>query len=279
MSCQIRYVVMIACMFLTVFATVLHSLSAQEMEYPIAAAATEDGAIYVADIDVPAIWKIKDGKIEKYFEGSKKYRTPLNRVRSLAIDRDGKLLAGDSAMREVYRFDDSAQPVPLTKGGIGIPRAIAVLQNGDLMVSDQELHCIWKVPAAGGDPVLFVEVPGIIALCADKEDQLWITSSPKHDLRRVSTDGKIENIVSDGPLEFPQDVTVDDAKNVFVADNYAKTIWKIAEGKAPEKFVTGDPLISPVGITRLGDKLIVTDPRAKALFQIDSDGKITKISP
>ena len=125
MSCQIRYVVMIACMFLTVFATVLHSLSAQEMEYPIAAAATEDGAIYVADIDVPAIWKIKDGKIEKYFEGSKKYRTPLNRVRSLAIDRDGKLLAGDSATREVYRFDDSAQPVPLTKGGIGIPRAIA----------------------------------------------------------------------------------------------------------------------------------------------------------
>ena len=85
--------------------------------------------------------------------------------------------------------------------------------------------------------------------------------------------------MSDGPLEFPQDVTVDDAKNVFVADNYAKTIWKIAEGKAPEKFVTGDPLISPVGITRLGDKLIVTDPRAKALFQIDSDGKITKISP
>ena len=118
------------------------------MQYPISAVAAADGTIYVADTIAPAIWKIKAGKIEKYFEGSKKYRTPMNRPCCLAIDGGGKLLVGDSATREVYRFDDAGKPTPLTKGKIGIPRAIVVMPGGDLMVTDQELHCIWKVPAA-----------------------------------------------------------------------------------------------------------------------------------
>jgi len=41
-------------------------------------------------------------------------------------DDQGKLLAGDSATREVYRFDEAGNPVPLTKGKIGIATAIAV---------------------------------------------------------------------------------------------------------------------------------------------------------
>ena len=265
--------IIVACLF------VARGACAEEMQYPVAAAVAQDGTIFVADINAPAIWKIKDGKIEKYFEGSKKFRTPLNRPRCLAIDENGKLLAGDSATREVYRFDDSGKPVPLTKGNIGIPRSIAVLPNGELMVSDQELHCIWKVPAAGGDPVKLVDVPGIIALCVDKDGELWLTSGPKNALQRVSPDGKIENVVTESPILFPQDVAVDDAKTVYIADNYSKAIWKVVAGQAPEKLVEGDPLVGPVGITRSGDKLIVTDPRAKAVFQIDAAGKLTKIAP
>ncbi len=249
------------------------------MQYPVAAAVAQDGTIYVADTGTPAIWKVKDGKVEMYFEASKKFRTPLNRPRCLAIDKDGKLLAGDSATREIYRFDDAGKPVPLTKGGIGIPRSIAVLANGDMMVSDQELHCIWKVPAAGGTPTKFVDIPGIVALCADKEGNLWVTSGPKYGLRRVTQDGKVENIIAESPFQNPQDVAVDGAHTVYIADNYSTTIWKVASGQQPEKLVSGDPLVSPVGLTWAGDKLIVTDPRAKALFQLDMSGKITQITP
>ncbi len=252
---------------------------AQELQYPVSAVAAADGTIYIADIDAPAIWKLKDGKLEKFFAASKKFRTPVNRPRCLAIDQKGKLLVGDSSTREVYRFDDAGKPVPLTKGGIGIPRAIVVLPSGELMVSDQELHCIWKVPAAGGTPAKFVAVPGVIAMCADNDGNLWVTSAPKHDLRKISPDGKIENVITDGPLQFPQEVAVDDAKTVYIADNYSKAIWKVPLGQKPEKMAEGAPLVSPSGVTRSGDKLIVTDPHAKAIFQVDAAGKVTKLWP
>ena len=60
---------------------------------------------------------------------------------------------------------------------------------------------------------------------------------------------------------------------------FTKTIWKIPLGGEPAKLAEGDPLVRPAGITRSGDKLIVTDPRAKAVFQIDMSGKVTKLAP
>ncbi|HBL43028.1 MAG TPA: hypothetical protein DDZ90_06490, partial [Planctomycetaceae bacterium] len=83
-----------------------------------------------------------------FFTGSKVFRTPLNAVRCVAIDKEGHVLAGDSSTREVYRFEKAgAKPQPLTNGGIGIPMDVVVLKNGDLLVSDLELQQIWKVPA------------------------------------------------------------------------------------------------------------------------------------
>ena len=169
--------------------------------------------------------------------------------------------------------------MPLTKGGIGIPRAIVVLPNGDLLVADQELKRIWKVPAAGGVPEKFVDVPGLIAVCRDKDGDLWAITSPEHDLRKITADGKIENVITRGPFQFRQEVAVDDAKTVYISDNYAKAIWKVPLGKKPVKLAEGAPLVGPTGVIWTGEKLIVTDPRAKAVFEIDADGKVTKIAP
>ncbi len=45
------------------------------------------------------------------------------------------------------------------------------------------------------------------------------------------------------------------------------------------KLVAGDPLVGPVGIARAGDKLLVVDPKVKALFQVEMDGKVTRLVP
>src|SRR3990167_3554221 len=95
------------------------TISAQELQYPVSVAAAEDGTLYIADRNFHGIWKFANGKLEKFFEGSAKFRTPLNAVRCVAMDHQGKLLAGDSATREVYRFDEAGNPVPLTQGRIG----------------------------------------------------------------------------------------------------------------------------------------------------------------
>ena len=106
---------------------------AQELNYPLAVAAADDGTLYIADRYLPGVWKVTNGKTEVYFQGSKKFRTPLNAVRCLAIDKQGRLLAGDSATRDVYRFDESAKPKPLTGGKIGIPMDIAVAGDGNFV--------------------------------------------------------------------------------------------------------------------------------------------------
>ncbi|MFO7903697.1 MAG: NHL repeat-containing protein [Pirellulaceae bacterium] len=252
---------------------------AQRMQYPFAATMAENGVVFVADSHAPAIWAFENGELEKYFEASKDYRTPLNRPQCLALDPDGNLLVGDSATREVYRFDDAGNPVPLTDGKIGIPRAIVVMPGGDLMVTDRELHCIWKVPADGGVPERFAAVQGVIGMCGDDDGNLWVTSGRKPKLRKITPDGETNAVVTDGPFQFPQEVAIDDSNTVFVADNYAKTIWKISPGRKPVPWVEGDPLVSPIGVTWTGDKLIVTDPHAKAVFQVDDSGTVTQLVP
>lgn len=253
--------------------------SAQDLQYPVGIAVAADGTAYVADRDYHGVWKLANGQLEKYFEGSAKFRTPLNAVRCVAIDHQGKLLAGDSSTREVYRFDDAGVPVPLTKGQIGIPVAIAVRQSGEILVADQELQRIWKIPAEGGDRVELAAVEGIVGLCLDQDDQLWVTSRGKIPLRRIAPDGKVENVLSERVMQFPQQIVLDDAKNAYITDNYDKAIWKIPAGGAPVKLVAGEPFVNPVGLARAGDKLLVTDPHAKAIFQVDMDGKVTKVVP
>jgi hypothetical protein len=41
--------------------------------------------------------------------------------------------------------------------------------------------------------------------------------------------------------------------------------------------VSGEPLVNPVGLARHGDDLLVVDPRANAIFQVDARGKPTKL--
>ena len=77
------------------------NLLADGFQYPLAVGVDSNRTIYVVDRDLPGIWKVQDGKPSIYFQGSKKFRTPLNAVRCLAFDSKGVLSAGDSSTREV----------------------------------------------------------------------------------------------------------------------------------------------------------------------------------
>ncbi len=255
--------------------TAVGHVEAQEVQYPLSIA-VNDSAIMLADRNVPGIWKLEDGKPSAYFVGSKKFRTPLNAVRCVEFDSDGKLLAGDSSTREVYRFDDDAKPVPLTDGGIGIAMDIAINKAGDLFVTDLEIQRVMKVPKAGGKPEEVTEISGCRGLFVDKEDHLWVVSTTKNQLYRISPDGKEEIVCAERPFEFPHTVVVDDDLTAYVCDGYAKTIWKIPRGGKPKAWVKGEPFVNPVGMAIKGDTIYVVDPRAVAVFEIDREGKIAK---
>ncbi|MCH5375416.1 MAG: SMP-30/gluconolactonase/LRE family protein, partial [Planctomycetes bacterium] len=255
------------------------SCASAQMQYPLAVAATNDGTVFVGDRHLPGIWKIEGSEWTLFFQGSTTFRTPLNAVRCLAVDRAGALLAGDSATRDVYRFDNAAKSTPLTDGGIGIPMSIAVNSQGELLVADLELHRIWRVAAAGGEPELFAEVPAPRGVSIDAQDNLWVVSHGQDQLLRIAPDGTQTRVIEGRPFKFPNDVLLAADGTAFVSDGYGKTIWRVSADGKPIEFASGAPLVNPVGLAWRGENLLVADPHAKAVFAIAPDGKFTTLGP
>lgn len=256
------------------------SARGDEMLYPLSAVADSSGSIFVADRELPGVWKVTGNVLSTYFKGEKKFRTPLNAVRCLALDHEGKLLAGDSATRDVYRFDGDGKPQPLTKGEIGLPIAIAVAKGGDIFVADLELHIIFKIPSAGGKPTEFAKVVAPRGMTIDAEDNLWIICHRDDLLIKLSPEAKKSVVVKGQPLtapSFPAGIVVGKDGTAYIADGYNKAVWKVAADGKPAKLSAGEPLNYPVGLAWRGEKLLVTDPKAKGLFEVDLDGKATKL--
>lgn len=258
--------------------------AADGLEYPLSIAVDRSGVIFLADRNLPGVWRLEGERLGLFFRGAKKFRTPLNAIRCVALDREGRLLAGDSATTDVYRFDEKGNPQPLTAQGkphgqIGIPMGIAVDAEGSLLVSDLETNRIVKVPKEGGKVQPFAAVPAPRGLFYDSRRQLWVISGRR--LVTVSEAGETRTVVDDGVFHFPHTVVVGEDGTAYVCDGYAKAVWKIPPGQKLEKWVSGGPLENPVGMDLRQGKLFVVDSHAKAVFEIDAKGIVTprKASP
>ncbi len=256
--------------------TVVAQDAPAEFNYPLAVIAAPDGIVYVADRNLPGIWKVEGGNKSLYFHGSKKFRTPLNAVRCLAIDHQGKLLAGDSSTRDVYRFGDDGTPQPLTNGWIGIPMAIAVAPDGTIYTADLELHRIWKMPAEGAaEPEEFAVINSPRGLTLDPDGNLWVlsTSSADGQIQKVTADGTVEPFVKGHPFNLPHNIVRMEDGSFFVTDNYEHCVWKVTPDGEKEQWVAGKPLDRPVGLCRHGEKLLVADPHIRTIFELDPASK------
>ena len=242
--------------------------------YPLDVVLAKDGAAIVVDRNLPGLWKRQDEKLSVWVQGTKRFRQPLNAPRCVAIDKDGSILVGDSATREIYRIGDDGKPQPLTGGAIGIPMEIAVRADGSLMVADLETHALRKVSTDGKQiqSIARVNPRGVFV---DAQDKVWVVSQDPQQLQVVDDNGKSTAIVEKRTFEFAHQVVVNSRGEAFVSDGYKKAIWRVKPGAAPEVYFSGPPLDNPVGLLLDGDDLIVTDPRARQLFRI-VDGKCQK---
>ena len=264
---------------LLILGTLASGTAAQELQYPLAVVQHPSGAIFVADRNLPGIWKIENGQASVYFQASKKYRTPLNAVRCLALDAQGSLYACESATREIYKFDADGQPQALTKGYIGIPMGIVVNSQGDLMVADLERHCIFQVKPTG-EVSEFVKVQGPRGLAMDAQDRLWVLTNTGDALVRFNPDKTKQVLIAGVPFQFANQMVLDKEGNCYFCDGYAHSIMRFAEGGQPTAAFSGEPLKNPVGITYAAENLLIADPHAKAVFSLNlTDSKISAVYP
>lgn len=265
-------------LFLGSIPSTLAAQTAVNFQYPLSSAVAEDGTVFVADRKLPGIWKISGGKAEIFHQASKKFRTPLNAVWCVTFDSKGRLVAGDSATREIYRFDKTGKPTALTKGAIGIPICIAADGKGMLYVSDLETQRVWKVSEEGGKPEEFAVVSGPRGITVDGSGNVWLINSSKNQIVRFAADGKPTPVVSGRPFRFPHCIAVAKDGTAYVTDGYGKCIWKISSGGQPKKLAEGAPFVNPVGLTWRKDNLLATDPRAPAVLSVTPEGKVTRFA-
>lgn len=251
--------------------------AAPQLLYPLGAVRADDGSTWIVDRKLPGVLKLSEGKLSVFAKGTKKFRTPLNAARCIALDKEGKVLVGDSATREVYRVEKDGSLKPLTNGGIGIPMAIAVDAKGDLFVADLELHRIFKVPAAGGKPETFAAIAAPRGLAFETDGNLLVLSTTEDQVFRVTPEGKSTVLVAGNPFRFPHNIAASKEGTIFVTDGYGKCVWKIRGGEKPVRLVGGEPFSNPVGLSLHGETLLVTDSRANAVFECDLEGKLNRL--
>ncbi|MHC4878901.1 MAG: NHL repeat-containing protein [Planctomycetota bacterium] len=288
-----RVVALLALSLLTTSA-----LAADGMQYPLGAVRNDAGELFIVDLKMHGVWKATDGKLTAYFEGSPKFRTPLNAARCIAFDKDGNVLAGDTSTREVYRFKEAGKPEGLTNAGpikgddgedkgfnpgIGMPMAIAIDKDGTIFVADLELHRIFRVPhegvPAGERAEIFATVSAPRGLAFDPDGNLIVLSTTKDQILKVDGEGNVTVLVPGRPFNFPHNIAIAADGTMFVTDGYGKCVWKIGADLKPVKLAQGGAFSNPVGLSLAGDKLIVTDPRAEGpkVFEVDMTGKVTPI--
>jgi streptogramin lyase len=237
--------------------------------YPLDAVANADGTLFIVDRNLPGIRRWSPEGLTVFVQGSKKFREPLNAPRCLALTPDGALIIGDSATRDLYRINAEGKPQAITGGKIGIPMDLAIAADGTIYIADLETRTVLKIAPNSTFPELFVKL-NARGLCLDNAGNLWVVTQDNEQLVKVTADGKTEVIVATRLFDFPHQVIVNAAGEALLTDGYAKAVWKVVPGQAPQKVFQGEPLINPVGISLLGTDWIVTDPRAAKVIKFDS---------
>ena len=261
--------------------------------YPLACAVAGDGTIYVVDRDLPGVWTVTpagDDPVRPtiFKRGGRLFRTPLNAPRCAAVAPDGALLVGDSATRQVYRLDPSKEDPPLEPlfdtnrepSPVGVPSALAVGTDGTVYVADLESGRIYqKRPGEPATPI--AAVPGARGLCLAPGGSLLAVTTVRNAVRRLARreDGSWKQTVAVAgrPFGLPQGAACGPDGVLYVADNYARCVWKLVPTERggfgpPVKLCAGAPLVGPTGVTfdAVSDppRLLVADPRARALFAV-----------
>lgn len=179
---------------------------------------------------------------------------------------------------------------------------IAVDSAGDVYVSDYYAHVVRKVTAAGtittvagngtagysgdGGPGTSAELYSPAGLAVDSVGNLYIADPTEHVVRKLAPDGTITTAAGNGTagdsgdggpatsarLAFPNDVAMDAAGNLYIADGSAIRKVKPDGTIVTVKEFVGAP---PLAVDSAGNVFIVVDPN---VLRLAPSGVLTTVA-
>lgn len=175
-----------------------------------------------------------------------------------------------------------------------LPEGVAVSPSGDVYVTlapTGELRRIDPTTGVGQTVASFDVGFGFLLGMAFDGDDLYVVLASFVDATsgvwRVHDDGSTERVVAFPGSAFPNDVTFDEAGNMFVTESIGGAVYRVAAGTStPEPWVqspllVGDVSVSPVpfpiganGITYDDETqtVLVANSQVPAVVEIDDDG-------
>jgi sugar lactone lactonase YvrE len=274
------------------------TVSAQEsdLQYPIDIAVDSRGVLYVADRNLPGIWRIENGEAKIFFQAENKFRTPMNAIRCIGVDQEDRVIAGCSTTTEVYRFEDG-KPVPLTGGQVSVPMNLAIGDAGEIVVCDLKLRQVVRIEPEQKVTVL-ATIQAAKAVLPDGADRLLVLTGVDRPLLKIAASGDPAKTVASGddnvhvfggdyspaevfvpnrPFNFPADMIQLSNKDWIVSDSYDKCLWRVSPTGEVTKWVSDERFKLPVGLATDGQQVFVADPRANAIFSVQADGTVAVV--
>ena len=160
------------------------------------------------------------------------------------------------------RTDNDGDNGAAIRARLAYPEAVAVDGAGNLYIADRENHRIRRVDAGGtittlagtgergyngdGGPAVEARLNGPTGIAVDSEGALYIADRDNHRIRRVDGAGTITTVAGTGErgyshsengspaveaqLNYPEDVAVDNAGNLYIADTWNRMVRRVDAG-------------------------------------------------
>ena len=177
----------------------------------------------------------------------------------ICVDPDGHIFVADGGNHRIVRLDGSDNEFMTYAGGeadgfedgsaedalFNGPTGVTITPSGDLLVADQENHCIRKVSSADGKVSTvagcreegFRDGPAAEAMfncptgvACDKHGNIFVVDGGNHRIRKVGADGTVSTLAGSGKkgyqdgagaqarFNYPGGIATDKKGNVYVAD-------------------------------------------------------------
>ena len=163
------------------------ALTGGKMAIPRGIAVGAKGEIFATDLELAALYRIRDGQLERIAE--------VPSPSGLAIDKDGSFLVISTGRNNLYRVTLEGKVTTVVEGRkLSFPHEVVVEPGGAYLVSDGYCKAIWRVTRDGQTSVLAQGNPLVnpVGLAIDSKGSALVADPHARSIFRVTGEGQVE---------------------------------------------------------------------------------------